>query len=230
MNEITLKALFDLDRTICASYLKAYRYPWEVLSDIGEIILKIGQSLPSEQYAYEGNQIWIAKTAQVDGNVCLNGPLIVDEGAQIRHGAFIRGNVVVGKNAVAGNSTELKNCILFDAVEVPHFNYVGDSILGFHAHLGAGAVTSNVKADRSEVVLHVGGQDGQERAELKTGRTKLGAMVGDYVEVGCNSVLNPGTIIGRHTVIYPLSMVRGYLPEECIYKKEGNFIKKIKEK
>lgn len=229
MKEITLRALFDLDRTICASYLDAYRVPWEVLSDIGKIILKIGQSLPSEQYTYEGNQIWIAKTARIAENVSLSGPLIVDEGAQIRHGAFIRGNVVIGKEAVVGNSTELKNCILFDAVEVPHFNYVGDSILGFHAHLGAGAVTSNVKADRSEVVLHLGGQDGKERTEIKTGRTKVGAMVGDYVEVGCNSVLNPGTLIGRHAVVYPLSMVRGYLPADCIYKKEGNVVQKLKE-
>lgn len=223
--EITVKALFDLKQSVCGSYLENYRYPWEILPDIEKLIFTIGETLSGEKYEYAGNAVWIAKTAQVAKSACLNGPLIVDEDAQIRHGAFIRGRAVIGKRAVVGNSTELKNCILFDAAEVPHFNYIGDSILGFHAHLGAGAVTSNIKSDRSEIHIRVPLEDGGQK-DMKTGRQKMGAMLGDFAEVGCNSVLNPGTVIGRNTVIYPLSSVRGYLEKDSIYKNEKNVIKK----
>ncbi len=222
--EITVKNLFDLKQSICGSYLEKYQYPWEILPDIEKLILTIEKTLSKDKFEYVGNQIWIAKTAEVAESVCLNGPLIVDEGAQIRHGAFIRGRAVIGKGAVVGNSTELKNCILFDAVEVPHFNYIGDSILGFHAHLGAGAITSNVKADRSEIRIHVSKDGGTQGIE--SGLKKMGAMLGDYVEVGCNSVLNPGTVIGRNTIIYPLLSVRGYVEKDSIMKHEKNVIKK----
>lgn len=225
MEEITIKKLYDLRRSVCGALLERYEYPWEALPHIGEMILTLGEALPAERYTYLGNQIWIAKTAVIAPSASLNGPLLVDEEAQIRPGAFLRGNAVVGKGAVVGNSTELKNCILFDAVEVPHFNYIGDSILGFHAHLGAGAVTSNVKSDRTQVVVRMQKDDGGS-AEYRTGLKKLGAMLGDFAEVGCNSVLNPGTILGKNTTVYPLSPVRGFVPANHIYKKEGNIVKK----
>lgn len=229
MKCITTAALYDLEQSICGSFLKRYNYPWEILSDIGNMILELGRLLPEDIYECKGDGIWIATDASVADTACLNGPLIVDRNAQIRHGAFIRGNAVIGRQAVVGNSTELKNCILFNAAEVPHFNYIGDSILGFHAHMGAGAVTSNVKSDRTEVIIRMQEENGN-RINLKTGRRKLGAMLGDYAEIGCSCVLNPGTVIGRNTAVYPLSSVRGYVPENCIYKKEGIVTKKERRK
>ena len=192
-----------------------YRYPWEILSPLGEIIRALGRDLPADEFEDRGEGIRISRRATVAPSVCLRGPCIIEEGAEIRHGAYLRGGTVVGRGAVVGNSCELKNCILFDGVQVPHFNYVGDSILGFRAHLGAGAITSNVKGDRSEIAVHLGEQS------VPTGRKKLGAILGDRVEVGCNAVLNPGTVVGIGTRIYPLTCVRGYIPAGCIVKNTG---------
>lgn len=224
MEDLTIQRLFNLEHSICKDYLIKYIYPWEVLEHISDFILQIGATLSLDKFNKIGNDIWIAKTAHVDPSASIHGPLIIDEFAQIRHCAFIRENAIVGKNAVVGNSTELKNCILFDAVEVPHFNYVGDSILGFHAHLGAGAITSNVKASRDEVVLKV--DFNCKNKKINTNRKKIGAMLGDYVEIGCNSVLNPGTIIGKNSIIYPLSNVRGYVPEGSIFKDRNQIVPK----
>ena len=202
--------------------LRQAEYPWEVLGKIHDFIIELGNTLPDDRYEKRGENIWIARTAKVAPTACLNGPLIVDEEAEIRHCAFVRGNAIVGKGAVVGNSTELKNVILFNRVQVPHYNYVGDSILGFKSHMGAGSITSNVKSDKTLVVLK--SADGEE---LATGLKKMGAMLGDFVEVGCNSVLNPGTIIGRNSNVYPLSSVRGFLPEGSIYKRQGEIVTKI---
>ncbi len=202
--------------------LRQAEYPWEVLGKIHDFIIELGNTLPDDRYEKRGENIWIARTAKVAPTACLNGPLIVDEEAEIRHCAFVRGNAIVGKGAVVGNSTELKNVILFNRVQVPHYNYVGDSILGFKSHMGAGSITSNVKSDKTLVVLKTA-----EGEELATGLKKMGAMLGDFVEVGCNSVLNPGTIIGRNSNVYPLSSVRGFLPEGSIYKRQGEIVTKI---
>lgn len=202
--------------------LRQAEYPWEVLGKIHDFIIELGNTLPDDRYEKRGENIWIARTAKVAPTACLNGPLIVDEEAEIRHCAFVRGNAIVGKGAVVGNSTELKNVILFNRVQVPHYNYVGDSILGFKSHMGAGSITSNVKSDKTLVVLK-----STEGEELATGLKKMGAMLGDFVEVGCNSVLNPGTIIGRNSNVYPLSSVRGFLPEGSIYKRQGEIVTKI---
>lgn len=202
--------------------LRQAEYPWEVLGKIHDFIIELGNTLPDDRYEKRGENIWIARTAKVAPTACLNGPLIVDEEAEIRHCAFVRGNAIVGKGAVVGNSTELKNVILFNWVQVPHYNYVGDSILGFKSHMGAGSITSNVKSDKTLVVLK-----SAEGEELATGLKKMGAMLGDFVEVGCNSVLNPGTIIGRNSNVYPLSSVRGFLPEGSIYKRQGEIVTKI---
>lgn len=202
--------------------LRQAEYPWEVLGKIHDFIIELGNTLPDDRYEKRGENIWIARTAKVAPTACLNGPLIVDEEAEIRHCAFVRGNAIVGKGAVVGNSTELKNVILFNRVQVPHYNYVGDSILGFKSHMGAGSITSNVKSDKTLVVLK-----SAEGEELATGLKKMGAMLGDCVEVGCNSVLNPGTIIGRNSNVYPLSSVRGFLPEGSIYKRQGEIVTKI---
>lgn len=202
--------------------LRQAEYPWEVLGKIHDFIIELGNTLPDDRYEKRGENIWIARTAKVAPTACLNGPLIVDEEAEIRHCAFVRGNAIAGKGAVVGNSTELKNVILFNRVQVPHYNYVGDSILGFKSHMGAGSITSNVKSDKTLVVLK--SADGEE---LATGLKKMGAMLGDFVEVGCNSVLNPGTIIGRNSNVYPLSSVRGFLPEGSIYKRQGEIVTKI---
>lgn len=204
--------LFDVSQTIAHELLDGCEYPWEVLPRISEYIIELGNSLSQDLYEKRGDSIWIAKSAKVAPTACLNGPLIVDEYAEIRHCAFVRGNAIVGKGAVVGNSTELKNVILFNGVQVPHYNYVGDSILGHKSHMGAGSITSNVKSDKTLVVLH------GENIELETGLKKMGAILGDFVEVGCNSVLNPGTVIGKHTNVYPLSSVRGVIPANCIYK------------
>lgn len=215
MSGITVADLYDLNETIAAELFQDVTYPWEVLPKIHDFILMLGNSLPDGLYEKKGEDIWIAKSAKVAPTACLNGPLIVDEEAEIRHCAFVRGNAIVGKGAVVGNSTELKNVILFNKVQVPHYNYVGDSILGFKSHMGAGSITSNVKSDKTLVVV----KDGEE--EIETGLKKFGAMLGDNVEVGCNSVLNPGTVIGRNTNVYPTSMVRGCIPAGSIYKKRG---------
>lgn len=212
--------MYDLNETIAAELFAGADYPWEVLGRISGFIIKLGNSLDSERYEKRGENIWVAKSAKVAPTACLNGPLIIDEEAEIRHCAFIRGNAVVGKGSVVGNSTELKNVVIFNSVQVPHYNYVGDSILGFQSHMGAGSITSNVKSDKTLVVV----KDGKE--EMETGLKKFGAMLGDHVEVGCNSVLNPGTVVGRHTNIYPLSMVRGVIPPGSIYKNKNEIIAK----
>lgn len=212
MNAVTIQDLYDLQETIAADIFSDVIYPWEVLPKIHDSILKLGESLPSEQYEKRGEDIWIAKSAIIAASASLNGPLIVDEEAEIRHCAFIRGNAIVGKGAVVGNSTELKNVILFNKVQVPHYNYVGDSVLGYKAHMGAGAVTSNVKSDKTLIVVK------DADVQYETGLKKMGAMLGDRVEVGCNSVLNPGTVIGRDSNVYPASSVRGVIPANHIYK------------
>ena len=211
--KITISELYDLKETIAAGLLEGLAYPWEALPKIHDFIISLGESLPKEIYEERGEHIWIAKSAKVAPTACLNGPLIVDEDAEIRHCAFVRGNAIVGKGAVVGNSTELKNVILFNKVQVPHYNYVGDSILGYKSHMGAGSITSNVKSDKTLIVVK------GEGISIETGVKKKGAMLGDNVEVGCNSVLNPGTVVGPNTNIYPTSMVRGVIPADSIYKK-----------
>ena len=218
--EITVSELYDLGETIAARLLEGLTYPWEALPKIHDFIIDLGESLPKDIYEERGEYIWVAKSAKVAPTACLNGPLIVDEDAEIRHCAFVRGNAIVGKGAVVGNSTELKNVILFNKVQVPHYNYVGDSILGFRAHMGAGSITSNVKSDKTLVVVK------GEGISIETGLKKMGAMLGDNVEVGCNSVLNPGTVVGRNTNIYPASMVRGVIPAGSIYKKATEIVEK----
>lgn len=220
---IEIKALFSniSENTIAAGIFEGKVYPFEVLPDIGSYIVELGKTLDKEEYKQLGDNIWVHNSARIAKTACLNGPLIIDAGAEIRHCAFIRGNAVVGKNTVVGNSTELKNVILFNNVQVPHYNYVGDSILGFKSHMGAGSITSNVKSDKTLVTINVEGK------KIETGLKKMGAILGDNVEVGCNSVLNPGTIIGKETNIYPLSMVRGYVKEKSIYKKQGEVAEKF---
>ena len=210
--------LYDLEHTRAAGYLEQFTYPWEALGGIQDMILALGQTLPTE-FCEVAPQVWVHKTAKVAPTAYLGAPCIIGADTEVRHCAFIRGSALVGDGCVVGNSTELKNVILFDGVQVPHYNYVGDSILGYKAHMGAGAVTSNVKSDKSLVVIH-----GEER--IPTGRKKVGAMLGDHVEVGCNSVLNPGTVIGRHSNVYPTSCVRGVIPEGSIYKNNGAVVKK----
>lgn len=215
--------LYTLDETIAKSYLEGFTYPWEALKGISDFIKEIGPTLDSEVYEQRGENIWVAKNAKVAPTACLNGPLIIDEEAEIRHCAFIRGSAIVGKGSVVGNSTELKNVIIFNSVQVPHYNYVGDSVLGYKSHMGAGSITSNVKSDKTLVVV----KDAYDtKEEIATGLKKFGAMLGDYVEVGCNSVLNPGTVIGKNSNIYPLSCVRGVIPSESIFKNKDNVIKK----
>lgn len=220
MNQVTISELYDLKETIAAELFTGVTYPWEVLPKIHDFILKLGKSLPADIYEKRGEDIWVAKNARIAPTACLNGPLIIDEEAEIRHCAFIRGNAIVGKGAVVGNSTELKNVVLFNKVQVPHYNYVGDSVLGYKSHMGAGSITSNVKSDKTLVTVKCGDE------KLETGLKKMGAMLGDGVEVGCNSVLNPGTVIGRNSNIYPTSMVRGVIPADSIYKNSGNIITK----
>lgn len=211
------RAFLDLTKTRAGAWLRRYEYPWEILPDIGSIIMELGNTLPEDRYLHPAEDLWIAVSATVAPSASITGPCIIDEGAEVRHCAFIRGNALVGREAVVGNSTELKNVILFDRVQVPHYNYVGDSILGYGAHMGAGAVTSNVKGDKKPVVIH-GGE------EIATGLRKMGAILGDGVEVGCGSVLNPGTLIGRGSRIYPLCSVRGIVPAHHIYKDEQHVI------
>lgn len=212
--------LYTLEETIAGTYLSQFTYPWEALKGIGDLIKELGPTLDKEKFEKRGENIWVAKNAKVAPTACLNGPLIIDEEAEIRHCAFIRGNAIVGKGSVVGNSTELKNVIIFNSVQVPHYNYVGDSILGYKSHMGAGSITSNVKSDKTLVVV----KDKEEKIE--TGLKKFGAMLGDHVEIGCNSVLNPGTVIGKDTNVYPLSMVRGVVPAHSIYKNKNEIIEK----
>ena len=219
---LMIKSLLDLRETIASDIFTGCTYPWEVLCKIKDEIKKIGAGLPEEEYDKIGEDVWIAKSAKVAPTASINGPTIIGKDAEIRHCAFIRGSVIIGEGAVVGNSTELKNVILFNKVQVPHYNYVGDSILGYKAHMGAGSITSNVKSDKSLVTVHAGG------LKLETGLKKFGAILGDYVEVGCNSVLNPGTVIGKNANVYPLSMVRGYVAEASIYKRAGEVVEKIK--
>lgn len=217
IKDLTIAALYTLSETIAADLFDGKTYPWEVLPEIKDFILKLGNTLSADLYEKRGENIWIAKSAKVAPTACINGPCIIDEDAEVRHCAFIRGNAIVGKGAVVGNSTELKNVVLFNKVQVPHYNYVGDSILGYKAHMGAGSITSNVKSDKTLVVIKT-----KDQGEIATGIKKVGAMLGDEVEVGCNSVLNPGTVVGRMTNIYPTSCVRGYIPAGSIYKKQGD--------
>ena len=213
--QITIANLLDTSHTLAGCYFAELTYPWEALPKISEWIMEIGASLPANEYEKRGDDIWIAKSATVFPSAYIAGPAIIGPETEVRHGAFIRGSALVGAHCVVGNSVELKNVVLFDNVQVPHYNYVGDSILGYKAHMGAGSITSNVKSDKTLVVLRVG----EERME--TGLKKFGAILGDHVEVGCNTVLNPGSIIGRSTSIYPVSMVRGFVPAGSIYKKAG---------
>lgn len=222
MEQFQIKNLYNLEETIAAPLFDGAVYPWELLPKIGAYIIELGGSLPADKYEKRGENIWIAKSATVAPTASINGPCIIDEEAEIRHCAFIRGNAIVGKGAVVGNSTELKNVILFNKVQVPHYNYVGDSILGFKSHMGAGSITSNVKSDKTLVVVK------SSYGNIETGLKKMGAMLGDNVEVGCNSVLNPGTVIGRNSNIYPTSMVRGYVEADSIYKRQGEIAEKSK--
>lgn len=213
------RELYDLSHSMAGDYLSGFDYPWQALQGIREQILSLGQTLGAD-YIQPAPQVWVHKTATVAPTAFLGAPCIIGPGTEVRHGAFIRGSALVGENCVVGNSVELKNVILFDNVQVPHYNYVGDSILGYKSHMGAGAVTSNVKSDKTLVVV----KDGEEHME--TGLKKMGAMLGDFVEVGCNSVLNPGTVIGRHSSIYPTSCVRGVVPGDSIWKTGGVIVKK----
>lgn len=217
---VTIGELYDLNQTMAGDYLKKFTYPWEALGGISDLILELGESLDPAEYTCAAEHVWVHNTAKVAPTAYLGGPCIIGAGTEVRHGAFIRGSALVGENCVVGNSVELKNVILFNGVQVPHYNYVGDSILGYKAHMGAGSLTSNVKSDKSLVVIHT-------QPPLETGRKKVGALVGDFVEVGCNSVLNPGTVVGRHSNVYPLSCVRGVIPADSIYKTGGVIVPKI---
>ncbi len=218
MKELKSVNLFDFSKTIARELFESAEYPWELLPNISEYILKLGETLPLDKFDKLGDNIWVAKSAKVAPSASLNGPLIIDEEAEIRHCAFIRGNAIVGKGSVVGNSTELKNCILFDCTQTPHYNYVGDSIYGYKAHTGAGVIASNLKSDKSLVTVSFRGE------KVPTGVKKFGAMVGDFGDIGCNTVMNPGTVIGRGTSVYPLSFVRGYVEENSIYKKQGEVV------
>lgn len=220
MENIQINALYNLDKTIAKGIFKDLEYPWQALPKIKEFILELGNTLSLEEYYHPKENVWISKSATISTSAYINGPCIIDHNAEIRHCAFIRGNAIIGKNCVIGNSTELKNVILFDNVQVPHYNYVGDSILGFKAHMGAGAITSNVKSDKTLVTIK------NFNTKIETGIKKVGAFIGDNVEIGCNSVLCPGCIIGKGTNIYPLSRVRGVIPPNCIFKSENNIIEK----
>ena len=237
-----IENLYSLDQTIAKELLETKKYPWEILPKINDFILELGPKLDKNIYEQKGENVWIAKSAKIAPTASITGPVIIDENAEIRHCAFIRGKAIVGKNAVVGNSTELKNVILFNNVQVPHYNYVGDSILGYKAHMGAGSITSNVKSDKTNVQIKVKVAGNKETTSIansksimnqikdeeiiETNLRKVGAFLGDSVEVGCNSVLNPGTIIGKNTNIYPLSCVRGVIPENCIYKNQNEIVEK----
>ncbi len=220
MENVKIADLYDLSHTESADYLRKFTYPWEALKGISEFIIELGKTLPRDEYDNPFQNVWIHKTANVYPTAYIGSPCIIGAETEVRHCAFIRGSALVGKNCVIGNSVELKNVIIFDNVQTPHYNYVGDSILGYKSHMGAGSITSNVKSDKTNVVIKSGSET------LETGIKKIGAMVGDYVEVGCNSVLNPGTVVGRNSNIYPTSCVRGVIPENSIYKKDDTIISK----
>ena len=220
MSNITVKDLYSLDKTIASDIFNGVTYPWEVLKNIKSFILELGATLDPEKFDKRGDDVWVAKSANVFPSAYIAGPCIIDEDAEVRHCAFIRGSVIVGKGSIVGNSTEVKNAIIFDNVQVPHYNYVGDSILGYRSHMGAGSITSNVKSDKTLVKVTVDGE------RVETGLKKFGAMLGDFVEVGCGSVLNPGTVIGKNSNIYPLSSVRGTVPANSIYKSKGEVVDK----
>lgn len=219
----TINDMYDLDHTLASNYLKQFTYPWEALKGIKDLIIELGSQLSSDEYTEVSEHVWVHKEATVFPSAYLGAPCIIGKGTEVRHGAFVRGSALVGENCVVGNSVELKNVIIFDNVQVPHYNYVGDSILGYKSHMGAGSITSNVKSDKTLVVV----KDRINGEQIETGLKKMGAMLGDYVEVGCNSVLNPGTMIGRHSNIYPLSRVRGVVPDHSIFKAQDNIVKKI---
>ena len=221
LKDFTISNLFDLNETIAKELFDGKEYPWEVLSEISSFIIALGNKLPEDRFEKRGENIWVAKSAKVFDSAYIGGPCIIDEDAEVRQCAFIRGSAIVGKGTTVGNSTELKNVVLFNKVEVPHYNYVGDSVLGFHAHMGAGSITSNVKSDKLLVTVKCGEE------KIETGRKKIGAMLGDRVEVGCNSVLNPGTVIGRDSNVYPTSCVRGTIPEKSIWKDNGTIVAKV---
>ena len=220
LEALTVKENYSLDQTIAKDIFNGVTYPWEVLPKISNFILELGATLSEDEYEKRGENVWVAKSAKVAPTAFINGPAIIGKDAEVRHCAFIRGNAIVGEGAVVGNSTELKNVILFNKVQVPHYNYVGDSVLGYKSHVGAGSITSNVKSDKKLVVVKAGEE------KIETGMKKFGAMLGDEVEVGCGSVLNPGTVVGNHSNIYPLSSVRGFVPANSIYKKKGEVVTK----
>ena len=220
MKDFTISNMLDLGETIAAELFEGKTYPWEVLPEIGDFIIKLGKTLDTAEYEEKGENIWIAKSATVAPTASITGPAIIGKDAEVRHCAFIRGKAIVGEGAVVGNSTELKNAVLFNKVQVPHYNYVGDSVLGYKAHMGAGSITSNVKSDKTNVVI----KNGEEKIE--TGRKKIGAILSSRVEVGCGTILNPGSIVGHDTNIYPLSMVRGCIAPNSIYKKAGEIAEK----
>lgn len=220
MKDFTIEKLLDLKETMAAELFEGKTYPWEVLPEIKDFILKLGKTLDPDEYEYREGDIWIAKSAKIAPTACINGPAIIGKDTEVRHCAFIRGNAIVGEDCVVGNSTELKNVVLFNCVQVPHYNYVGDAVLGYKSHMGAGSICSNVKSDKQLVVV----KHGEEKIE--TGLKKFGAMLGDHVEVGCGSVLNPGTVIGRNSNIYPLSPVRGCVPADSIYKSRTEIVSK----
>lgn len=218
--EMTVAKMYNLNETIAKDIFEGVTYPWEVLPKISDFIVKLGETLPVDEYDKAGENVWIAKSAKVFESAYIHGPAIIGKDAEVRHCAFIRGNAIVGEGAVVGNSTELKNVILFNKVQVPHYNYVGDSVLGYKAHMGAGSITSNVKSDKKLVVVK------SPEGQIETGIKKFGAMLGDEVEVGCGTVLNPGSVVGSHSNIYPLSSVRGFVPANSIYKKQGEVVEK----
>lgn len=221
MRRLETVNLLEVQHTIASDIFFGKKYPYDALPEIKDFIIELSKTLNTEKFDDLGGGVYVAKSAKVAKSASISGPCIIDEDAEIRHCAFIRGNAIVGKGAVVGNSTELKNVILFDKVQVPHYNYVGDSILGYKAHLGAGAITSNVKSDKTNVSIML------DNNRYNTNLRKFGAIIGDYVEVGCGTVLNPGTVVGRNTNIYPLSMVRGFVNEKCIYKSRDNIVRKI---
>lgn len=218
--DMTNQSLFDTNHTIAKLLFEQTTYPWEVLPKISEFIVSLGERLPKDEYVHVGKAVWIHKSVVLPPTACVGEHVIICKGAQIRHCAFVRGNAIIGEGAVVGNSTEIKNAILFDSVQTPHYNYVGDSILGYKAHMGASSIASNVKSDKSLVVIHA------EDGDIETGLKKLGAIVGDSTEVGCGAVLNPGTVIGANSNIYPLSCVRGCVEAGSIYKKQGEIVEK----
>ena len=220
MEQLKNENLFTFSETIANAIFEGTTFPWEVLPKIGAFIVELGATLSEDEYEKRGDNVWIAKSAKVAPTAFINGPAIIGKDAEIRHCAFIRGNAIVGEGAVVGNSTELKNVLLFNKVQVPHYNYVGDSILGFKSHMGAGSITSNVKSDKTLVTILANGQ------KVETNLKKMGAILGDNVEVGCNSVLNPGTVVGKEANVYPLSMVRGYVKEKSIYKNKNEIVEK----